>query len=69
MNIADHYDELLIERARMDKYFSILLDENDLDEQPTNSPAWLTYKSKLTDYSLLNLRIRSIEMKIKGKLK
>ena len=68
-NMAQHYDELLLERARMDKFFSIFLDENDLDEEEFTSPAWNIYKKKLEEYSYLDLKIRSVELKLQGNLK
>ena len=68
-DLSNRYDELLLERARLDKFFSIFLNEYDLEEEELDSPVWVTYKSKLNEYSSLNLKIKTVEFKLQGKLK
>ena len=67
-DLSNRYDELLLERARLDKFFSIFLNEYDLEEEELDSPVWVTYKSKLNEYSSLNLKIKTVEFKLQVKL-
>jgi hypothetical protein len=47
--------ELLIERMKKDKDFSIFLDKNDKDmQEKPNHPSWKVYRNMLTEYSNLN---------------
>lgn len=47
--------ELLIEKMKKDKDFSIFLDKNDKDmQEKVNHPSWKVYRDMLTQYSNLN---------------
>jgi hypothetical protein len=50
-DLAAAYNFFIIERAKMDKYFSEFLEEND-DEMSENfdSPQWKVYRDKLKEY-------------------
>jgi hypothetical protein len=50
-DLAAAHTFFIIERAKMDKYFSEFLEEND-DEMSENfdSPQWKVYRDKLKEY-------------------
>jgi hypothetical protein len=56
--LLQHRNELIIEKMKIDKFFSVFLDKHDLTEENTCTPEWHTYKAMLKNYeniqSLLN---------------
>lgn len=61
---------LLIERMKMDKFFSLFLDkfERQMDPEKPNSNIWNLYRKKMKEYEELQRAIRSSEYYI-GKFK
>jgi hypothetical protein len=57
------YNSLLVERMRLDKFFSLFLDkfEGKMDHTNTNTPVWKLYKLKLKEYDTLQRDIKSTE--------
>jgi len=43
--------QLVIKKMKLDKFFSVFLNENDLDDSDTTSPQWTTYKGMLEQYA------------------
>jgi hypothetical protein len=52
---------LIIERMKMDKFFSLFLDkfERKMDPDNTDTPIWKLYKKKLKEYEELQRSIKS----------
>jgi hypothetical protein len=59
--IADAKTQLLVERMKMDKFFSMFLDkfERKMDPDNTNTPIWKLYKQKMKEYGELERAIKS----------
>jgi hypothetical protein len=54
--ITEIHQTFLIEKMKLDKYFSIFLDENEEEMNQSenfDSPAWKTYRSKLKEYDAI----------------
>lgn len=43
-------NDLILEKMRLDKFFTIFLDNAELDDD-VDSPDWITYKEMLKDYN------------------
>ena len=54
-------DQLIVEKMKLDKFFSIFLDENEMDDDNTNSPEWVTYREMLKSYERVNQLIKSTD--------
>jgi hypothetical protein len=52
VGIKTVYGQLIVERMRLDKFFSMFLDkfERKMDPENTNTPIWNLYKTKLKEY-------------------
>lgn len=48
--------DLVLDKMKMDKFFSIFLDENELEED-TSSPEWVTYKEMTKRYEKVSTLI------------
>jgi hypothetical protein len=59
--IADARQAMLVERMRLDKFFSLFLDkfERKMDPDNTDTPIWKLYKTKLKEYEELQRSIKS----------
>lgn len=59
--IADARAKMLVERMKMDKFFSLFLDkfERKMDPDNTDTPIWKLYKAKLKEYEELQRSIKS----------
>jgi hypothetical protein len=55
------YQSFVAEKMKLDKYFSIFLDDNadEMDKCDTyDSPAWKTYKEKLKEYHAIETNLK-----------
>lgn len=59
------HHELLMERMRMDKEFSIFLDTHDLSEIDINHNLWKQYKEMLTKYSDVKIMLNTSQFYMK----
>ena len=59
--------ELLMQKMKLDKFFTMYLDkfEKQMDSDKPNTPVWKLFKKKSAEYSKLNQEIRNIEYWIK----
>ena len=60
-------NQLLIEKMRLDKFFTKYLDkfEKQMDPDKPNTPVWKLFKQKSTEYNKLCQEIRNCEYWIK----
>ena len=67
MNLIEKRNHLLIERMKMDKFFSLFLEkfERKMDPDKTDTPIWKLYKSKLKEYGELQREIKATEYWLK----
>ena len=51
--IINQQHQLLVEKMRLDKFFSLFLDkfERKMDPENTDTPIWKLYKTKLKEYA------------------
>lgn len=63
--LLDLRNQLILEKMKMDKFFSKFLDKHDLTEENTCTPEWHTYKTMLTDYEKLNAAIKTTDYYIR----
>lgn len=53
-DMREVYDVLVVEKMKMDRFFSEFLEETESEMNESNtfdSPAWVTYKQKLKEYA------------------
>jgi hypothetical protein len=61
VNMSDVHTTFVIERMRMDKFFSEFLEQTELEmssDDTFSGPAWQTYKAKLKEYATLEQFIK-----------
>lgn len=59
--------ELLMQKMKMDKFFTMYLDKFDkqMDHESPNTPVWKLFKQKSADYNKLCQEIRNCDYWIK----
>jgi len=67
MDYKTKRQELLIQKMKLDKFFTMYLDKFDkqLDPDKTDTPVWKLFKQKSNDYNKLCQEIRNTEYWIK----
>lgn len=57
------YEELIGIKMRLDKFFSMFLDQygDGMDPEKTDTPVWKLYKAKLKEYDNISKEIKAIE--------
>lgn len=55
------YHSLIIERMKLDKEFSVFLDESEMSETELDTPAWIDYRNKAAEYSNLSSLIQTTQ--------
>ena len=63
----NEYQELLGVKMRLDKFFSMFLDQygDQMDSDNTDTPVWKLYKAKLKEYDTVSRSIKEAEYWIK----
>ena len=63
MNWFDEKNRLVIERMKMDRFFTLFLDkfERKMDPDKTDTPVWKLYKQKLKEYDKINHGIKTAD--------
>jgi len=67
VGIKNVYGQLIVERMRLDKFFSMYLDkfERKMDPEKTSTPVWDLYKKKMREYGDLQQTIKVAEYYMK----
>jgi hypothetical protein len=67
MDYKNKRQELLVQKMKLDKFFTLYLDkfEKQMDSEKPNTPVWKLFKKKSDEYSKLNQEIRNVEYWIK----
>jgi hypothetical protein len=67
MDYKTKHHELLMQKMKLDKFFTMYLDkfEKYMDSEKPNTPVWKLFKKKSEEYSKLNQEIRNVEYWIK----
>lgn len=58
-------NELIVEKMKLDKFFSIFLSANGLDENHTDTNEWKEYKTELNKYQDISNRINWVDYYLK----
>jgi len=63
MNWNEQRQTLIVERMKLDKFFSMFLEkfERKMDPDKTDTSIWKLYKTKLKEYDKINHGIRTAE--------
>ena len=63
MNYVEQHQQLVVEKMKMDRFFSLFLEKFDrkMDPNKTNTPIWDLYKKKTKEYNELCQKIRNTE--------
>ena len=51
-------NDFVVEKMKLDKFFSVFLEENNLDMEDINSNKWSMYRNKLKEYSSVTQKIK-----------
>ena len=63
MDYAAKKQELVIQRMKMDRFFTMFLDkfERKMDPEKPNTPIWKLYREKVKEYGELEQQIRNCD--------
>lgn len=63
MSMTEKYNELVLERMKLDRFFTMFLDkfERKMDPEKPNTPIWKLYRQKHAEYCKLNQEIRNTQ--------
>jgi hypothetical protein len=67
-NRSDLYDikgQLQVDKMKLDRFFSIFLDQNEMDEDDLDTPVWFTYKEMLKEYDRIDRLLKTTDFYIK----
>lgn len=67
-NRSDLYNikgQLQVDKMKLDRFFSIFLDENEMDEDDLDTPVWFTYKEMLKEYDRIDRLLKTTDFYIK----
>lgn len=56
--------ELIIDKMKLDKFFSVFLDENEMEENNLDTPEWFTYREMLKNYDRVNQLLKTTDFYI-----
>jgi len=63
MNLIEKKNQLIIEKMKLDKFFSMFLEkfERQMDPDRIDTPVWKLYKSKLKEYEKIQHEIKATQ--------
>lgn len=63
MTLTEKRHELIVQKMKLDKFFSMYLEkfERKMDPDKTDTSIWKLYKAKLKEYGNLSQEIRNTE--------
>lgn len=59
------YNDLVVQKMHIDKWFSDFLEENTLDHDNLDDPNWKIYKTKMEEYRGMTSLINSVEYQLR----
>jgi hypothetical protein len=67
MNRFERHNELILQKMKLDKFFSMFLEkfERQMDSDNTDTPVWKLYKTKLKEYEKIDYEIKANQYWIK----
>lgn len=64
-NLFNIKSQLQIEKMKLDRFFSIFLEENEMDEDLLDTPVWFTYREMLKEYDRVDQLLKTADFYIK----
>ena len=63
MNLIEKKNQLIVEKMKLDKFFSMFLEkfERQMDPEKIDTPVWKLYKSKLKEYEKIQHEIKATQ--------
>ena len=63
MNYIEQKNRLIVQKMKLDKFFTMFLDkfEKQMDPDNTNTPIWKLYKTKLKEYDKVSYDIKTTD--------
>jgi hypothetical protein len=63
MSLNEQYNDLVVKKMKLDKFFSMFLEkfERKMDPDNTDTPVWKLYKTKLKEYGKINQEIKNTQ--------
>ena len=67
MNYREKHQQLVVQKMKLDKFFSMFLEkfERKMDPDNTDTPIWKLYKTKMKEYGKISQEIKNEEYWIK----
>lgn len=61
MTHIEKYNTLLLQKMKLDKFFSMFLEkfERQMDPEKIDTPVWKLYKAKLKEYAKVNQDLKN----------
>ena len=60
------HQTLIIDKMKLDRFFSVFLDNAKLDENDLDHVDWVVYKSMLKDYTYVEETIKTMDYYLNG---
>jgi len=63
MNLIEKKNQLIVEKMKLDKFFSMFLEkfERQMDPDKIDTPVWKLYKTKLKEYEKIQHEIKATQ--------
>lgn len=59
--LATIKNTLTVDKMKLDRFFSVFLDEAEMDTEDTNTHEWITYREMLKEYERVNDLIKTTD--------
>lgn len=53
--------QLVIDKMKLDRFFSVFLDRFEMDEENLNTPEWFTYREMTKEYDRVDRLLKSAD--------
>jgi hypothetical protein len=57
-------NQLIVNKMKLDKFFSIFLDSTEMSEDNDGSPEWVTYREMLKEYERITTLLRAAQYRL-----
>ncbi len=57
--------QLIIEKMKLDRFFSVFLDKYEMDEDNVDTPEWFTYREMTKEYDRIDRLLKTTDFYIK----
>lgn len=57
--------QLIIDKMKLDRFFSVFLDKYEMDEDDVDTPEWFTYREMTKEYDRIDRLLKTTDFYIK----